>query len=291
MKITVFTPTYNRAYRLKNLYSSLVEQSFSDFEWLIIDDGSTDNTEKLVASLLDEKKINIKYIKQRNGGKHRAINRGVSEAKGSLFFIVDSDDVLPYKALQIIWEKYKTIESNNEIAGIAGLKADLEGKCVGSGLQSNVVANAIEIRNKYGVTGDLAEVFRTEILKKYPFPDIQNEKFCPEALVWNRIAQSYSLLYFNEIVYHCEYLNDGLTAKITKIRMNSPVASMLTYSELEACDIPIIQKLKANINFWRFARYSNLAFSEKIKKVNAFSSVIGLPIGTVLSFKDQFTVK
>lgn len=100
--VTVFTPTYNRAYILNNLYQSLCRQSYGDFEWLIVDDGSTDNTEGLIASWLDESKISLCYIKQPNGGKHRAINRGIQEANGNLFFIVDSDDYLADNAIERI---------------------------------------------------------------------------------------------------------------------------------------------------------------------------------------------
>ncbi|MCS2864766.1 glycosyltransferase family 2 protein [Bacteroides thetaiotaomicron] len=100
--VTVFTPTYNRAYILNDLYQSLCRQTCRKFEWLIVDDGSTDNTEGLVASWLDEGKMSLRYIKQPNGGKHRAINKGIQEANGDLFFIVDSDDYLAKNAIERI---------------------------------------------------------------------------------------------------------------------------------------------------------------------------------------------
>ena len=102
IKITIFTPTYNRDYIIINLYKSLLIQTLKDFEWLIIDDGSTDNTELLVSSFIKDNKINIRYIKQQNGGKHRAINKALEEAKGELFFIVDSDDQLVDNAIERI---------------------------------------------------------------------------------------------------------------------------------------------------------------------------------------------
>lgn len=105
--ITIFTPTYNRAYRLPNLYKSLQEQTCKDFEWLVVDDGSTDNTSKLFEQWqAEENSFPIRYFKQPNGGKHRAINRGVKEAKGELFFIVDSDDTLSSNAIRIVFEQY-----------------------------------------------------------------------------------------------------------------------------------------------------------------------------------------
>jgi glycosyltransferase involved in cell wall biosynthesis len=121
MLITVFTPTYNRAKLLKRLYDSLCVQTFTDIEWLIIDDGSVDNTEKIVNGFIAENKIGIRYIKQRNGGKHRAINHGVREAKGELFFIVDSDDWLPEDSLETINKYYQGIKDDKSFAGISGL--------------------------------------------------------------------------------------------------------------------------------------------------------------------------
>ena len=109
--ITVFTPTYNRAYSLPRLYESLQKQTFKDFEWLIVDDGSTDNTVDMVTGWSKEGKLTIRYIQMTNGGKHRAINKGVALAKGKLFFIVDSDDWLPYIGFITIMKKSKMMSS------------------------------------------------------------------------------------------------------------------------------------------------------------------------------------
>ena len=126
--ITVFTPTYNRGNLLKRLYDSLCNQSFKDFEWLIVDDGSKDDTETVIANFIAQQKLVINYLKQENGGKHRAINKGVKEAKGEYFFIADSDDRLPKEALMLVVEEFKKIEGTEKISGICGLDADFNGK-------------------------------------------------------------------------------------------------------------------------------------------------------------------
>lgn len=286
IRITVFTPTYNRAYIIENLYKSLVKQSCNNFEWLIVDDGSTDNTKDLVSKWIDEKKITIRYFSIENGGKHVAINYAVRIAKGLLFFIVDSDDILPNNSLEYIETIFDQYE-NHELGGVVGRKAYFNGKYVGSNENFDIIhSNPLEIRFKYKLAGDLAEVFKTEVLKMFPFPEFKNEKFCPEALIWNRIAQSYSFVYFDEVVYNCEYLEDGLTKKITRIRMQSPEASMLHYSELESYNIPFLEKIKANINYWRFSFNSKKTFSKKISKVNKFRSLIGFPIGILFYIND-----
>lgn len=253
MLITVFTPTYNRAHLLHRLYDSLCKQNFNDFEWVIVDDGSNDDTEEIVKSQFFNQNFTVRYYSQENGGKHRAVNRGVKEAKGELFFIADSDDILPPDALEIVATQYEGIKDDKSFAGVAGLDGTFEGNVIGSGLPQGVIDDtSIYLRCKLGVTGDMKEVFRTVVLREFSFPEIEGEKFCPEILVWNRIATKYKLRFFNQIIYLAEYQNDGISAGIARARMNSPVASMMTYAEMTRYDIPLKQKIKAAINYWRF---------------------------------------
>lgn len=251
--ITVFTPTYNRASLLSRLYDTLILQTYKNFEWIIVDDGSKDNTKEVVNSFVAERKIDIHFVQQENGGKHRAINTGVSLAKGELFFILDSDDVLPNNALELVAENYKSIKDNASFAGVSGIDGYFDGQSIGTGLPSELLnCNSVDIRYKYHVKGDMKEIFRTSVMKEFPFPDIEGEKFCPEVLVWNRIARKYKLRYFNKIIYKVEYQPEGLTSNIVKARMNSPIASMICYSEILQLDIPFIDKFKTAINYWRF---------------------------------------
>lgn len=285
MLITVFTPTYNRAHLLGRLYESLCAQRFTDFEWLIVDDGSTDGTASLVQGFIAERRIDIKYLSQRNGGKHRAINHGVGQAKGELFFIVDSDDSLPPHALETIANEYAAIRGNDSFGGVAGYMASHSGEeIVQQNVNDRYDCTALEIRYKFHIKGDLAEVFRTTVLKEFPFPEIANEQFCPEALVWNRIAQRYRLRYFHKVIYHRDYLADGLSAKIARIRMDSPIASAIHYSELNSYDLPWGQKLKAAINYWRF-RLCCKKFSKVPQLPLAWNAV--WPLGWLMHLRDQ----
>lgn len=285
--ITVFTPTYNRAHLLPTLYESLLKQSFTDFEWVIVDDGSSDNSEQIIQDFSAENKINIRYFLQKNGGKHRAINKGVAEAKGILFFNVDSDDYLPENALKTVVEKYEESKSKYKVAGVSGRRIFTTGTIVGSDNFTELVTNSIDIRTKYGVTGDLVEVFEVAVLKQYPFPEFENEKFCAESTIWFRIALSHDLYFFNEGIYVTEYIAGGLTDNSVKIRMQSPKSAMLCYSELEKYNIPLLQKVRANCNFWRFSFNDSTSFVTKIKQVNILYSLIGLPVGVSMYFKDK----
>ena len=283
--ITVLTPTYNRASLLINLYQSLIKQDFGDFEWVIVDDGSVDATTDIVDQFIQERQIAITYIKQANGGKHRALNRGVKEAKGELVLIVDSDDSLPNKSLSIIYSHYVDIKDNSSIGGVCGLMAHHDGTIIGDRkICSSMNLSSIEMRYKYGFVGDVCEVFKTEILREFPFPEIENEKFCPEALVWNRIATKCKLHYFNEVIYYRDYLDGGLTSKIVRIRMNSPIASMICYAELNQLDIPFKDKIKAAVNYWRF----RLCYSGS----RSYPNLPGLwnaiaPLGWLMHLKDK----
>lgn len=254
--ITIFTPTFNRANLLYRLYQSLCNQTFKDFEWIIVNDGSKDNTDDVVQSFLDEGKIKIKYIKQENGGKHRAINRGVREAKGDFFFIVDADDYLISTALKIVSFYAGQIKDDTSFAGICGMKCypDMH-RIGGDTLFKTIDCTAIDFRNKYRMKGDVAEILKTSILKQYPFPEIKDEKFCPEALVWNTISfNDLKLRYFNENIYIAEYIPNGLTSRIDLIRINSPKSALLTYDiTLKNKNKLIFKKwFRFSVNFWRF---------------------------------------
>lgn len=284
MLISVFTPTYNRAYRIGDLYESLREQTFRDFEWVIVDDGSQDETEDLVRKWIADAGFTIRYFRQYNGGKHIAVNRGMKEARGELFYIVDSDDYLPQDALQIIAEEYGKVRGKEDFCGVSGARYYPNGKRIGGAASFGILeCSALDFRQKYHVPGDMAEVFRTEILRRYPFPEFEGEKFCPEALVWNRMAEKYKLRYFNRCTYICEYLPDGLTAGIVRARRNSPLASMTYYSEQAKRNVPLREKLKSAVNFWRFAdRKRSAPF-----RFNLLLRTVAYLPGRLMRYKDK----
>ncbi len=277
MLLTIFTPTYNRAYTLPKLFDSLKSQTSKDFEWLIVDDGSTDETEMLIrdyrlqaADCSQQKQgFEIRYFKQENGGKHRAINRGLEEAKGELFFIVDSDDRLTEYAVEWIIKNAALIMEDSKYAGLSGLRIRPDGVKIGGGDDFGTIdATALDIRNVHHVKGDLAEVFKTEIFRKYPFPDIKGEKFCSEGLIWGRMAgDGLKIRYIYKGIYVCEYLNDGLTEARFRLRRDNPEYSMLLDSEGVTRDVPFLDKVRQAINFWRYSEKSKKRFIEKCRQI------------------------
>lgn len=266
--ITIFTPTYNRANLLPRLFESLIKLNEQDFEWLIVDDGSTDNTEELVKEFIKKAAFTISYFKKRNEGKHMAINDGVRYASGELFFIVDSDDFLDAQALNKIRENYKEIENHENIAGLGFLRKDqFDNFMVKSNVESGTACNILDFFYKYKSSGEIVFVLKTKILKKYPFPSYKNERFCKESLIWNRISGPYKILFINEVIYYGEYLDSGLTSEGWLKIIKNPQYSMLSFQELACAKIPYKDRYQATENFWKVASFKKLLFYKLIFKI------------------------
>lgn len=234
--ITVFTPTYNRAHTLRRLYQSLIKQDCFDFEWLVINDGSTDNTDELFQQwLIETNSFPIRYYRVKNGGKQRAINQALQWAKGEFFFIVDSDDFLMPDAISFVQGAFHTLPQNTSFIGISGIRVGLDGLPLHriplidaeTGYQD---ANNLE-RTKWNLQADMAEVFYTEKLKAYSFPVWRGEKFTPEAVVWDKIAMDgYKLRWYNKITYLCDYQPDGLTHSSWKLLKHNPMGYAMLFN-------------------------------------------------------------
>lgn len=231
-KITVFTPTFNRAYILNQLYKSLKKQTNRSFVWLIVDDGSEDHTEKLVSSWLAENKIEIRYYKQENGGKQRAHNKGVELCDTELFICVDSDDYLTEDAIEVLIRTWDHIPNKQNISGIAALRGKDRFTPLGTSMPANIKASTLnDLYDKHGFRGDTALLFRTEILRKFPFYVVDGEKFMGEGYVYMQMDQHYSLHLLNQVIYICKYLEDGYTKNVRNLIKNNPKGYMILHRQ------------------------------------------------------------
>lgn len=245
--ISILTPTYNRAKTLSALFSSLMKQTCKSFEWIVIDDGSTDNTRCLVQSFAEKADFPVRYLYKQNGGRHTAINKGMQEVKCELTFPVDSDDMLSEDAIEEIikcHEKYKDIA---KIGMYAFSRCDSENNIEIDLPCSEIVANYIEFRIRSSRPGNMAEVFKTEVLKNNPFPEIDNERFLSEDITWIEIAKKYDSVFLNKGIYISKYLEDGLTANDKSAKFNSPIGSMLRGKQLMYSECGIRENLKGSI--------------------------------------------
>ena len=293
--ITIFTPTYNRAHTLPRLYESLQQQTDCDFEWVVINDGSTDNTKHLFAQWMkEENKFPIEYHETSNGGKQRAINEALRIARGEYFFIVDSDDYLLPEATLFIKKAFETLPKEDSFIGISGIKGGFDEKPLFHNKNNIPVGGYIDANNlereKYGLLADMAEVFFTDKLKKYNFPVWEDETFTPEAVIWNQMAlDGYQLRWFNKVIYLCEYQPDGLTNSSWKLLKKNPMGyAMLFNTQLKSA-----KGLKAKVNL-TLQFISCCCLAKEYKYVNycnaLFLSYLLFPLGWILSLrrKSQF---
>lgn len=225
--VTVLTPVYNRKKEIGNLYKSLLAQTTMEFAWLIVDDGSCDNIKSLVLKWKEEAHFPITYVYQKNGGKHRALNNGVKQIHTPYVFIVDSDDILTTDAIQTVNEDADKLKENKNICGIGYLRGYSEDRVIGDKYpQNRMISDFISVRFKQKVNGDKAEVWKTEDLKRVPFPEVSGEKFMGEGYVWCTLAKQKRMLFVNKIVYITEYLEGGLSQSGRALRIKCPIGGM-----------------------------------------------------------------
>lgn len=287
MIITVFTPTYNRANTLTRLYKSLCNQTNKEFEWLIINDGSTDETDSLIQTIIinHNDEFKIRYYKQSNLGLNRTINRAIDLALGKLFCRLDSDDYATNDMIESINRNYCKIEHNSKLCALVFLSLKPDGSLNGTHpFIETTQTNFNEYRDKYKATGDRSEVVKTEIYKKFKFPEIKNENFITESIVWNRMAKNYDALYLNKAIYVKGDGEDTITSKIylTNKRCSKGV-TLFYYEVMSNQNFSTKFRIIHAIKYYRYAFYAKANIFKGIKPLFV---LIGLPIGTLVALFD-----
>lgn len=287
IKITVFTPTYNRNKLLKRCKESLDAQTCKNFEWLIVDDGSTDGTRSVVKEFSKNSNYHIKYIFQENSGKYIAHNTAVKNCATDYLLILDSDDILSPVAIEILYKKINEINSNQKIAGIIGNRGDFQThKIIGTKLPKNIqYTTGLQLYQRYKFKGDTLRMYKTDILKKYLFPIIQNESFIPENVVFDQIDKRYQLLAIPEVIYFTEYQQEGYSKNICKIRHNNPIG--YSYSLKSAAETAVVFRKKINWTILYIIWCKNF----KIKNFNTFRHkvlyILLYPISMILNWANK----
>ena len=225
--ITVITPTYNRADKLPLLFASLQAQSSKNFAWMIVDDGSTDNTREVVSYFAKLTDFPVSYIKKENGGKHTALNVGIGRIETELTFIVDSDDTVLPDGISLIEHYYEKYNGDSGIGVFTFLKTEANKGVVLRMPEHEQVGSYIIERINKNRPGDMAEVFCTKALREFPFPEFPGEKFLSEDVVWIPLGIKYKSVFINEPIYRFEYLKNGLTCNDKKHKFASPFGSMM----------------------------------------------------------------
>ncbi|MFD0588434.1 glycosyltransferase family 2 protein [Paenibacillus sp. GCM10027627] len=221
--LTVFTPTYNRAYTLHLCYESLQRQSDKSFIWLVVDDGSSDGTAELVQKWKEEADFDIRYIYQQNQGMHGAHNTAYEHIDTELNVCIDSDDYMADNAVKKIvqhWRRY----GGEDYAGLVGLDASPDGAIIGSRLPETLTSATLSgIYAVHGVTGDKKLVYRSKLTKECPpYPLFEGEKYCPLSYKYILIDQQLPLLVLNEVLCYVEYRGDGSSMNMVKQYLSNP---------------------------------------------------------------------
>lgn len=283
---TVCIPAYNRAYILDRCLESLINQTFKDFEVILVDDGSTDSTEDLVQAY--QKQLDLHYIKKENGGKHTALNVGIQNASETeLFLVLDSDDWLDKGALQIlkdIWDSF-TNEERNIFCGIMGKCRNEEGKNIGNLFPSNpYITSYLEFHFGGHNFGDCCECTKTSIIKKYSYPEPEGTKFVPEYYIYDQIGLIYKLYCINNVICYREYMKDGITQNIKEFfRKNSVgytyglVCRIEKIFPVQKRSIPLKERVIIWYDYWRACSYDTQKRGARVHKVDS----IGL-LGNIL---------
>ncbi|GAA4274196.1 glycosyltransferase family 2 protein [Aquimarina gracilis] len=290
--VTVFTPTYNRAYCLHKCYNSLVKQSNQDFVWLIIDDGSTDDTKDLVASWIKESKIDIIYHYQENQGMHGGHNGAYRLIDTTLNFCIDSDDYVADDAIEKILNSWEQIKDKPEFAGVVGLDADESGSIIGTKIPEHIKETTLyNLYNSYGVKGDKKLVYRTEVIKQYPeYPIFEGERFVPLGYLYQLIDQDYKLLPVNEVFCVVEYMEDGSSMNILKQYRRHPKGFAFSRKSRMKLAKNFKDKFKNAIHYVSSSMFTkNGSFlAESPKKL---TTILAIPFGILLNMYIRYKTK
>lgn len=255
--LSIITPTYNRGHLLKNCYESLLRQSDKDFQWIIVDDGSKDDTRDVVMTF-EAEDFEIVFVPKENGGKHTALNAAHSYIRGKYVLILDSDDYLTDTAVEQVRRGWEAWVEKEQVAMLTFLRGKTVADPLCTGPVSEVPVNIL--RNKRNVihSTDCCEVIRTELFLKYPFPVFPGERFVAECALWNRLAKTHKCVYINDVIYICEYLEGGLTDSGRAMRIRNPLGGMFTSDLRMGSNNYLFQRIKYGLLYCCYGFFAGL---------------------------------
>lgn len=230
MFLSIITPSYNRAHTLTRVYESLTQQTDKDFEWIVVDDGSADNTAELIQSFVAEQKIAVSYYHKENGGKPSAHNLGVEKSIGELCVCLDSDDAFSPDAVETIKTAWQE-RADDSVIGILAKRGNFtdHAPICSDWPKSLKTCKMMALQEEYGFSGDTALFFRTEMMQKHYFKVFAGEKFVPEDALYAELDEIGPMLLLDKVVYYCEYLEGGLTSDYRNLLHRNPMGTSYCY--------------------------------------------------------------
>lgn len=286
LRLTIFTPAYNRAHLLPRLFESIAAQVDvgRSIEWLVIDDGSTDDTPSVLNSFVARRRDLVRSIRTENGGKHRAVNRAAREARGEWVFLVDSDDALVDGVVPRLLEVAREYGRDPSVGVLRGLKRFPSAGAVR--FEFHTAGKKMHHRDwmDQQQSFDTAEMVRADALRAHPFPEYPGERFMAEGWLWLAIDGTHKLICLNEAWVDCWYQPEGLSAQSARTRAASPRGAMDVYRAIGESSRGWRTRSRAAANWWRYALHAGLLRMD----VNPYrASLAGLPIGAALYVRDR----
>lgn len=263
--LTIITPTYNRASCLNACWESLRKQTCNDFQWLVVDDGSTDETAAVIARICEENPcFCIDYVRKENGGKHTALNVAHAYIKGSYVVILDSDDRFVPTAVERILEGWHEFGGHPEVGQLIFLKGYTETEPICYVKHERIIVDTLE-EPRISVTGrDCCDSFRTELFIKHPFPEFSGERFLGEGSSFFFIELESKGVYINQVIYLCDYREDGLTKAGKKMRLQNPLGGRYNSMVYMHPRLPWKTRFKKAILYVCYSRFAKISFGDTL---------------------------
>lgn len=285
-KLTILTATYNRADCLTDCWNSLKAQTCSDFQWLIVDDGSTDNTADLVAEFIKSSpEMQIDYVYKPNGGKHTALNASHPHIQGDYVLTLDSDDRLIPTAVEDVLSAWARYDAHEEVGQIIFLKGYSEDVPICYVNHEDTIVDVLE-EPRIGTAGhDCCDCFRTELFIKHPFPEFPNERFLGEGAAFFFIQLESRGVYINKVVYLCDYREDGLTKAGKKMRLLNPLGGRYNSMVYMHPRLSMKTRIKKGVLYTCYSRFAHIGLRQELKD-NRYTclTLLTYPFGVALYF-------
>lgn len=294
-RVSVITASWNRAPLLPRCFDSLCRQQPLPFEWIVVDDGSTDDTAAVLARLQHNAPFAVHCRTQSNAGKHRAVNRAVDVASGDLLLILDSDDMLAPHAVAHIVRAWTGIPAADRsgYAGVVGHSIDQGGRLIGKPFPAHgEQMPALRLFHSPQVQGDKLFVHRTELLRQFPFPSFPGETFVSEGIVWDRIRASFRYRLLNEALQIVEYQPNGLSASSLASRVRNPSGARAYYRQVAALDVSWTHRVRSLVNHQRFASHGGVSRAQACAEspTPALSALLR-PLGLLAARLDRMRLR
>lgn len=286
--LTLYTPCYNKGKTISRTYESLLSQTCHDFEWIIINDGSTDESKEVIDSF-QTNLFPIRKIHKHNEGLSSVMNMATQMANGEFILRVDGDDWLVTDGVKTIHQALNDYDMQDQhLGGLVFLTEFADGKrCGFHPFKNPTRCNFMDYREKHKAIGDRAEVFRTSCFREFPMPSFPDERFMLESYTWRHFSDKYDVIYYDTAIYNREYNDASITNNWPAIGIKNPKGIQLDLSDYLNRKISLKNRIKGSVNYYRYSLHSEYSISKLIKDVPITSSLIGFIPGMLLYFIER----